>query len=108
ARDHGATRQGAGADLRSSYLVCGADVCPGEEDQLARRPRGLLARPEVQPAVMTRGRWWVLALVIAALALAASANSVHNQFAYDDLFLIVKSARMQTMAGWWREFGHTY
>src|SRR4051812_22921194 len=57
---------------------------------------------------MTRGRWWVLALVIAALALAASANSVHNQFAYDDLFLIVKSARMHTMDGWWREFAHTY
>jgi hypothetical protein len=57
---------------------------------------------------MTRRSWWMLALVIAALALAASANSLRNGFAYDDIYLIVKAARMHSFAGWWREFAHTY
>ena len=57
---------------------------------------------------MSRRSWWLLALVIAALALAASANSISNGFAYDDVYLLVKSARMHSFAGWWREFAHTY
>ena len=57
---------------------------------------------------MSRRAWWLLALVIAALALAASANSIANGFAYDDVYLIVKAARMHSLTGWWREFGHTY
>lgn len=57
---------------------------------------------------MNRRSWWLLALVIAALALAASANSISNGYAYDDIYLIVKSARMHSFAGWWREFAHTY
>ena len=57
---------------------------------------------------MSRRSWWLLALVIAALALAASANSISNGYAYDDIYLVVKSARMHSFAGWWREFAHTY
>ncbi|HJQ20541.1 MAG TPA: hypothetical protein VJ867_09355 [Gemmatimonadaceae bacterium] len=52
--------------------------------------------------------WWLLALGILVLALAAGATSWHNGFAYDDVYLIAKSARMHTLAGWWREFAHTY
>jgi hypothetical protein len=52
--------------------------------------------------------WWLAALVIGALALAASANSVVNGFTYDDVELIAKAARMHTLDGWWREFGRTY
>ena len=57
---------------------------------------------------MTRRTWWLLAAAIAGLALAASANSVTNGFTYDDIYLIQRSPRLHTMAGWWREFAHTY
>jgi protein O-mannosyl-transferase len=59
---------------------------------------------------MTRGRtWWVLALVVAALAVAASLSSAWNAFAYDDVYVVVNNAaRMHTLDGWWREFGRTY
>ena len=58
---------------------------------------------------MTRRSWWMLALAIAALALAASANSIANTFAYDDVYLLVKNARrMHSLSGLWREFAHTY
>jgi hypothetical protein len=57
---------------------------------------------------MTRRSWWLLALVVAALALAASVNSLPNGFAYDDIYLLVKAPRMHSFAGWWREFAHTY
>ena len=57
---------------------------------------------------MTRRTWWLLAVSIAALALAASANSVVNGFTYDDTSLIERSPRMHTMVGWWREFARTY
>ena len=57
---------------------------------------------------MTRRTWWLLAAAIAALALAAAANSVVNGFTYDDVYLIERSARIHTLDGWWREFAHTY
>lgn len=57
---------------------------------------------------MTRRSWWVLALAIVALALAASANSIVNGFAYDDGDVIVREARIHSFDGWWREFARTY
>jgi len=58
---------------------------------------------------VTRRALWGQALVIALLALAASANSVTNGFAYDDNYIIqLSAARMSTLAGWWREFAATY
>lgn len=57
---------------------------------------------------MTRRTWWLLGLAIMALALAASANSSANGFAYDDNFVIVGAKRTHSFAGWWREFAHTY
>ena len=58
---------------------------------------------------MTRDRARIaFGFVVAALALAASANSIANGFVMDDVHLIEKSARMHTMAGWWREMAHTY
>lgn len=57
---------------------------------------------------MTRRAWWLLALVVLALALAASVTSLGNGFAYDDVYLIAKSERMHSLTGWWREFAHTY
>lgn len=57
---------------------------------------------------MSRPVWWLLALPVAALALAASANSIVNGFTYDDVELIAKSSRIHTLDGWWREFARTY
>src|SRR5687767_929992 len=57
---------------------------------------------------MTRRSWWVAAFVVAALALAASANSLANGYAYDDNYLILRAPRTHTLAGWWRDFARTY
>jgi hypothetical protein len=57
---------------------------------------------------MTRRDWWIAALCVMALALAASANSIANGFAYDDNYLLVKLDRTHSLAGWWRDFGNTY
>jgi hypothetical protein len=57
---------------------------------------------------MTRRSWWLRALPIAALALAASANSIVNGFTYDDVELVANSARMHSLEHWWREFAATY
>lgn len=56
---------------------------------------------------MTRRVWWTAALLVAALALAASVNSVANGFAYDDNYILEKAGR-HTFDGWWRDFGTTY
>ena len=49
-----------------------------------------------------------MAFVVAALAVAASANSIDNGFTYDDVYLIARPPRLHTLAGWWRDFAHTY
>jgi hypothetical protein len=51
--------------------------------------------------------WW-LVIAVAGLALAASANSIANGFAYDDVALIQTAERVHSMSGWWREFAQTY
>jgi hypothetical protein len=58
--------------------------------------------------IVSRSRWWLAAVVIAALALAASANSVVNGFTYDDIYTIVRDPRAHTLSGWWTEFTGTY
>lgn len=57
---------------------------------------------------MTRRTWWLLASVIAALALAASASSLANGYAYDDVGLILSSNRMHSLQGWFGEFARSY
>jgi tetratricopeptide (TPR) repeat protein len=57
---------------------------------------------------MNRRLQWSLVVGIAALALAASANSVVNGFTYDDVDIIVKNTRVHSMSGWWSEFTRTY
>lgn len=52
--------------------------------------------------------WWLLVIAVAGLALAASANSVTNGFAYDDVVLIQNAPRVHAWQGWWREFTQTY
>jgi protein O-mannosyl-transferase len=53
-------------------------------------------------------RWWIAAGIIGLLALAATANSVTNGFAYDDNYIIVKDPRTHAFAAWWRDFKQTY
>jgi hypothetical protein len=57
---------------------------------------------------MTRRTLWLLASVIAVAALAASASSLLNGYAYDDVGLILTSQRMHSMDGWLREFARSY
>jgi hypothetical protein len=58
--------------------------------------------------MISRRTWRGAALCVAALALAASVNSIANGYAYDDNYLIVKAARTHSLAGWWRDFAQTY
>jgi tetratricopeptide (TPR) repeat protein len=58
--------------------------------------------------VNERRAWQVTAVVLAGLALAASANSIANGYTYDDVALIPNSARIHSFDGWWREFARTY
>lgn len=58
---------------------------------------------------MSRRRAWQVAVVlVAALALAASANSIGNGFVYDDVSLIANAPRVHSWDGWWTEFARTY
>lgn len=52
--------------------------------------------------------WWAPIIAVAGLALAASASSVANGYAYDDVALIQNASRVHAWAGWWREFTQTY
>jgi protein O-mannosyl-transferase len=52
------------------------------------------------------GRWLHAGIIL--LALLASANSLANGFAYDDVALIVTSPRVHSWDGWWSEFARTY
>lgn len=45
---------------------------------------------------------------VAVLALLASANSLTNGFAYDDVALIASSPRVHSWDAWWSEFARTY
>ena len=45
---------------------------------------------------------------ILLLALAASATSLGNGFAYDDRWIIVQNANVHDLGRWWRIFGETY
>jgi tetratricopeptide (TPR) repeat protein len=51
---------------------------------------------------------WLLIVAVAGLALAASANSLANGYAYDDVALIQLAPRMHSWANWPREFAQTY
>ncbi|HUX32882.1 MAG TPA: hypothetical protein VMV51_03350 [Gemmatimonadaceae bacterium] len=57
---------------------------------------------------MKRRTWWMLATSIALLALAASATGLPNRFAYDDVYVIQKDARVHSLAHWWQLFGQSY
>ena len=57
---------------------------------------------------MTPGRVRWLFAGVAVLALLASANSLTNGFAYDDVALIATSARVHSWDAWWTEFARTY
>jgi hypothetical protein len=45
---------------------------------------------------------------VVLLAFLASAASLTNGFAYDDVHLIVRDARVHSLAGWWEAFGRPY
>ncbi len=52
--------------------------------------------------------WLLLALSIVALALLASATSLHNGFAYDDRWIIADNKRIHDLHAPWKFFSQTY
>ena len=46
--------------------------------------------------------------LLVVLALAASASSLGNGFAYDDTWIISSNTRIHSLAEWWRFFGQSY
>ncbi len=61
----------------------------------------------VPSGTISRRTWVLAALAVAALALAASANSVVNGFVFDDKYIVVQSGR-HSLVAWWRDFADTY
>ena len=57
---------------------------------------------------MTDRPWWLMVIAVAGLALAASANSIANGYAYDDVALLFVDPRVHSWTGWSREFARTY
>src|SRR5688500_14945995 len=57
---------------------------------------------------MTPRQRQLAALAIALLALAASATSLTNGFAYDDEWIIRDNPRVQALTGAWKLFGQPY
>lgn len=57
---------------------------------------------------MKRRTWWLLAGSVALLAFAASATGLPNQYAYDDVFVIQRDARLHTLVHWWHFFADSY
>ena len=57
---------------------------------------------------MSRRSWWMLAGGIALLALVASITGLHNQFAYDDVYIIQRDGRLHSLAHWWRLLKASY
>ena len=55
-----------------------------------------------------RVRAWLPLLIVAALALAASATSLLNDFTYDDRWIIVSNKRVQDLGRWMRIFAESY
>lgn len=53
-------------------------------------------------------RWGVLALVIALLAVAASATSLRNGFTYDDYWILVVNERVHSVRALWHYFDESY
>ena len=58
----------------------------------------------VWPVPAPRSRWWWLALGIAVLAIAASFNGIWNDFAYDDLFIVVSNDVVHDLKRSWGLF----
>jgi hypothetical protein len=65
-------------------------------------PSALVPRPLPDP------RFGLLAVVIAVLALAASATSLRNGFTYDDRWIIAENGRAHALRPLWQFFGETY
>ncbi|HEX5832004.1 MAG TPA: hypothetical protein VFY16_13570 [Gemmatimonadaceae bacterium] len=57
---------------------------------------------------MNRPHKWAVSVAVLLLALAASATSLHNGFAYDDVPIIRDNVRIHSLDGWWRLFGQSY
>lgn len=54
------------------------------------------------------GRWWWAGLAVVAVALVASAGSLGNGFAMDDVPIIQDNAVLHGTASWWHRFAESY
>ncbi|MDE3171713.1 MAG: hypothetical protein KGN74_01455 [Gemmatimonadota bacterium] len=57
---------------------------------------------------MKRRTWWMLAATVALLALASSATSLFNLYAYDDVYAVQKDSRIQSLHQWWHLLATSY
>lgn len=74
----------------------------------APAPEAPGASPPPAPAEPRAGRPWLPVLVVALLALASSATSLGNAFAYDDRWIIETNPRVHDLGRWLKIFGESY
>ena len=55
-----------------------------------------------------RVRWWLLAMLLVAIAIASSGHGLHNGFTYDDVYIIQKNGIVHTLHHWWWLFRFSY
>lgn len=60
------------------------------------------------PRPLPDPRWPLLAAAIALLAIAASATSLRNGYAYDDRWIVVENARVHELRALWHYFAESY
>ena len=60
------------------------------------------------PARLADPRWGLFALIVALLAIAASATSLRNGFTYDDRWIILENGRVHGVRALWHYFEESY
>ncbi|MHB1313104.1 MAG: hypothetical protein ACYC3L_13895 [Gemmatimonadaceae bacterium] len=60
------------------------------------------------PARLADPRWGLFAVIVALLAIAASATSLRNGFTYDDRWIILDNSRVHGLRALWHYFDESY
>ena len=78
--------------------------------KLAPAPRAIFSgvTPPARPDPHEVPRWWWASVAVALVAVAASATSLGNGFAMDDVPIVEANAVVRDAAHWWHRFAESY
>lgn len=67
-----------------------------------------MAHNTIQPVPVSRRQEGLLVAALVALALVASWVGIHNQFAYDDVFIVANNQLIRSIGNWYKVFQQPY